>query len=82
MSTPPSGLQVVAGTLYIHMNISKKSRQVWLFDTDAGWKVVNDVARISHPSYRDRVLNIRSDGTPGWVTPAPATNGHGRRVRK
>ena len=82
MSIPPSGLQVIAGTLYIHTNTSKKSRQVWFFDADAGWKIINDVARISHPSYRDRLLNIRFDGTPSWVTSTPATNGHGRRARK
>ena len=82
MSTPPFGLQVVAGTLHIHTNTSKKSRQVWLFDADAGWKIVNGAARISHPSYRDRLLSILPDGTPSWVASAPATNSHGRRVRK
>ncbi|KAF9790773.1 hypothetical protein BJ322DRAFT_1017415 [Thelephora terrestris] len=79
---PPSGLQVVAGTLYIHFNTSKKFRQIWLFKADAGWKVVNDITHTSHPSCRDRILTVRSDGTPSWVISTPAAHSHGRRFRK
>ena len=82
ISSPPSGLQVVAGTLYIHTNTVKDLRQIWMFDTDAGWKMVSDVAQTSHPSCRDRLLNIRFDGTPSWVTSTPATGGTSRRVKK
>ena len=79
---PPSGLQVVAGTLYIHFNASKNSRQIWLFDVDAGWKAISDVTQASHPSYRDQTLNIRSDRTPCWVASTLTTDGRGRRVKK
>ena len=83
VSAPPPRLQVVVGDLYIHTNTSKNLRQVWMFDTDAGWKVVDTAAQISHPTNRDRVLNIRFDGTPSWVASTPgAVSSINRRVRK
>jgi hypothetical protein len=80
--SPPCGLQVVAGTLYVHLDTSKKVRTIWLFEADAGWKIVDGATQTPHPTCRDRVLNVRFDGTPSWVVAAPTTNGNSRRFKK
>ncbi|KAF9778510.1 hypothetical protein BJ322DRAFT_1025198 [Thelephora terrestris] len=71
---PPSGIPGIAGNLYIHKNLSTSTQQIWLFDRDARWITVSGVAKAIHPTIVDRVLSIRSDGSPNWVTTAGFTN--------
>lgn len=78
---PPSGIPEVAGNLYIHRNISTSTDQVWLFSREARWTVIPSGMKINHPTVVDRVLNIRSDGSPNWVTNAGFTNVQGRKAR-
>ncbi|KAF9786229.1 hypothetical protein BJ322DRAFT_1108084 [Thelephora terrestris] len=71
---PPSGIPGIAGNLYIHKNLSTSTQQIWLFDRDARWITVSGVAKAIHPTIVDRVLSIRSDGSPNWVTTTGFTN--------
>jgi hypothetical protein len=58
----------VGGYLYIHRNLSDATYQVWLFGINAQWTSIPSDAKIAHPLISDRVLSIRADGTPSWVT--------------
>ena len=78
---PPSGIPEVAGNLYIHKNITTSTQQIWLFDRDARWTAVPDDAKVNHPTAADRVLSIRADGSPSWVTATGFTTMQGRRAR-
>ncbi|KAF9784447.1 hypothetical protein BJ322DRAFT_1109157 [Thelephora terrestris] len=66
--SPPSGLRVDAGDLYIHKNLSNSSFQTWLYGVDGRWRrLKTDGTKIPHPIYLERSLSLRSDGTPNWV---------------
>ena len=56
-------------------------RQVWFYDANARWVAVTGELKITHPTLSDRVLSIRSDGTPNWITPAGFTSTQYRRDR-
>jgi len=55
------------GVLYIHRNLSNDRLQVWLLGNEE-WATVQLSAKTQHPTFRDRYLAIRLDGTPSWVT--------------
>ena len=78
---PPSGIPELAGNLYIHKNILTSAHQIWMFDRVAQWVLIPDDARVSHPTIAGRMLSIRSDGSPNWVTPTGFANAQSRRVR-
>ena len=80
MAEPPP-VPAVAGHLYIHTNMSTMVRQVWFYDANACWVAATDRAKIAHPTLSDRVLSIRSDGTPNWITPSGFTSIQHRRSR-
>ena len=77
----PPAVPAVAGHIYVHTNISTMIRQVWFYDANARWVAVVDETKIAHPTLSDRVLSIRSDGTPNWITPAGFTSTQHRRDR-
>jgi hypothetical protein len=68
ISTPPSGLEVYAGILYIHTNTTLKAHHAWLCDTSGKWISVTGVDDVKHPTISDRFLLVRSDGIPSWLT--------------
>jgi len=81
VSAPPDGMPEAAGDLYIHRNLSTSAQQIWMFGRDARWTVVPHDTKVNHPTVVDRVLSIRSDGSPNWVTAAAFTNVQCRRAR-
>jgi len=54
---------------------------MWLFGREARWTGVPDGAKVTHPTVVDRMLSLRSDGSPSWVTSAGFMNVQGRRAR-
>ena len=56
-------------------------RQVWFYDTNARWVPVTNQIKIAHPTLSDRVLSVRSDGTPNWITPSGFTSVQQQRGR-
>ena len=81
VSGPSSGIPEVAGNIYIHKNLSTSTQQIWMFDREARWTAVLGDAKVNHPTVVDRILSIRSDGSPNWVTAAGFANALSRRVR-
>lgn len=84
VSEPPGVIKPTAGTLYIHKNLLTGASQVWLFGIDATWFPVPENGQVIHPALHDRILSIRADGTPSWVTAVGLTSvrtrNQGRRV--
>jgi hypothetical protein len=56
------------GVLYIHRNLSNDTMQVWLLGNEKEWVTIQLGAKTQHPTFRDRYLAIRLDGTPSWIT--------------
>lgn len=70
LSSPPSSLPVTAGTLYIHTDLSMDTKQVWLCNINCNWTDITTMENVKHPSITDRILLLRSDGIPSWLTSA------------
>ena len=56
------------GVLYTHMNLTDNHLQVWLLGNEKQWASVPLGAGVQHPTFVDRYLAIRSDGSPSWTT--------------
>ena len=81
-SSPPSGLRVEAGELYIHKNLSSGSFQIWLYGVDGHWRRVSvDGSKVLHPIHSERSLNLRADGTPSWINSVRFATVHLRKDR-
>ena len=65
---PAPVLEDEPGVLHIHNNLSDNTLRVWLLGGEKQWAAVELSAKTPHPSYRDRYLAIRLDGTPSWIT--------------
>ena len=68
ISSPPNSLPASSGILYIHTDLSTKANQVWLCNINARWTDITTMDNVKHPSITDRVLLLRSDGIPSWLT--------------
>ena len=54
--------------LYIHADLSKGVKQVWLCDINRNWVEITTMENVKHPSIAGRVFLLRSDGIPSWLT--------------
>ena len=70
LSSPPASLPVTAGILYIHTDVTRGTNQVWLCNINCKWTDVTIMENVKHPSITDRILLLRSDGIPSWLTGA------------
>ena len=68
ISSPPASLPASSGILYIHTDLATNTNQVWLCNINARWTDITSTGNIKHPSITDRVLLLRSDGIPSWLT--------------
>ena len=67
--------------LYVHMDTTLKLRQAWLCDTDGKWIEITGVDNVKHPTISDRLLLVRSDGIPSWLTKVDYTAIQARREK-
>ncbi|KAF9652254.1 hypothetical protein BDM02DRAFT_3183963, partial [Thelephora ganbajun] len=81
LSSPPVSLPATAGILYIHTDLSKDTKQVWLCSINCNWTDVTNAENVKHPSITDRILLLRSDGIPSWLTGANYAAVQSRRDR-
>ncbi|KAF9646695.1 hypothetical protein BDM02DRAFT_3188596 [Thelephora ganbajun] len=70
---PAPNLDSNVGDLYVHNNRAEASHQVWLFGLDRSWMHVDVAGKVYHPTIADRVLSMRANGTPSWITAASYT---------
>ena len=79
VGSPPPGLNPEVGELYVHHNRVTDIHHVWLYEIDRQWKCVTKEKKVYHPAVEDRVLSMRNNGTPNWITTASFTTMRGRR---
>lgn len=80
ISSPPAVPQAEAGHLYVHLNCSTSTNQYWMFGMNNEWKTVSKGSE--YPLNHDRVLSIRHNGEPSWVTRASIATTQGRKERE
>jgi len=69
LSNPPEPIpEDEPGVLYIHRSLTDHTLQVWLLGNEKQWAAIQLSAKTQHPTFRDRYLAVRVDGTPSWVT--------------
>ena len=67
------------GDIYIHTDTSTNGLQIWVCPTYGTWKSISAeydqsylpdrvVRAARHPLFNDRVLKMRANGEPSWVT--------------
>ena len=80
ISSPPVVPQAVTGHLYVHLNSSTETYQYWMLGGNNQWESVSKGSE--YPLNHDRVLSIRSNGEPSWVTRASTTTTQSRKERE
>lgn len=76
---PPRRITPHPGDIYIHADISTSGLQIWVSPTHGTWNGVpaeydqmylpdRVVKAARHPLFNDRVLKMRTNGEPSWVT--------------
>lgn len=81
IDSPPSDLNPNVGDLYIHTDRAEDFHYIWLFGLDVGWSKVTVSDKVYHPVIADRVLSLRANGTPSWITAASYTTIRGRKEK-
>jgi hypothetical protein len=77
--SPPVVPQAVTGHLYVHLNTSTDMYQYWMLGGNNLWEGVSKGSE--YPLNHDRILSIRSNGEPSWVTRASTTTTQSRKER-
>ena len=77
---PPIISQAVTGHLYVHLNSSANTYQYWMLGRNNQWESVSKGSE--YPLNHDRVLSIRGNGEPSWVTRASTTTTQSRKERE
>ena len=77
--SPPPEIAPEIGELYVHHNRVTDIYHVWLYGVDLQWKCVTEQEKVYHPAIDDRVLSMRANGTPNWITTASFTTIRGRK---
>jgi len=65
---PPTIPQAKTGHLYVHLDTSRNVFSYWMFSMANQWERVS--SGVESPLNHDRVLAIRANGEPSWITRA------------
>lgn len=71
MSTPPAFPEdLVPGAVFLLRHPTQGISHAWVRQQDDTWAAVDlsGAEEIQHPAIRERVLVVRSDGWPSWIT--------------
>jgi hypothetical protein len=79
ISSPPAVPHAETGHLYVHLDCSTCTHQYWMFGANSEWQSVSKGSE--YPLNHDRVLSIRGNGEPSWVTRASISTTQGRKER-
>ncbi|PBK87384.1 hypothetical protein ARMGADRAFT_1034938 [Armillaria gallica] len=79
---PPISTTLALGDLYVHKNTSQSIAQIWLWKGE--WSLAAFDTRVPHPNpiYTDRLLRLRQDGSPSWVSSATVGKYETQRAKK
>ncbi|KAH9001802.1 hypothetical protein EDB86DRAFT_3129628 [Lactarius hatsudake] len=77
---PPTVPQAKTGHLYVHRDTSRNTFLYWILTTANRWERVSSGAE--HPLNHDRVLAIRANGEPSWVTRASTVTTKTRKEKE
>ena len=80
ISSPPAVPHAETGHLYVHLDCSTHTHQYWMFGANNEWQRVSKGSE--YPLNHDRVLSIRGNGEPSWVTRASISTTQGRKERE
>ena len=80
ISSPPAIPQAETGHLYVHLDCSARAHQYWMLGANNEWQSVSKGSE--YPLNHDRVLSIRGNGEPSWVTRASISTTQGRKERE
>jgi len=80
IQSPPVISQAKTGHLYVHFDTPHKTYQYWMLGVGGQWQSVAKNAE--YPLNHDRVLSIRNNGEPSWVTRATTSTTETRRERR
>jgi len=76
----PTVPQAKTGHLYVHRDTSRNAFLYWILTTANRWERVSSGAE--HPLNHDRVLAIRANGEPSWVTCASTVTTKTRKEKE
>jgi hypothetical protein len=79
IQSPPAISQSKTGHLYVHFATLHKTYQYWMLGISGQWESVSK--NVENPLNHDRVLSIRSNGEPSWVTRATISTTETRREK-
>ena len=78
--SPPAVPQAKTGHLFVHFNASTNNYLYWMLGINNQWESVSKGSE--YPLNHDRVLSIRSNGEPSWITRASTTTTQSRKERE
>ncbi|KAH9021393.1 hypothetical protein EDB85DRAFT_2278460 [Lactarius pseudohatsudake] len=79
IQSPPMISQSKTGHLYVHFDALTKTYQYWMLSVGGQWESVSRNAEC--PLNHNRVLSIRGNGEPSWVTRATINTSETRREK-
>jgi hypothetical protein len=79
LAHPDAGIRPNMGDLYFHHDRTTGNLQLWMSTSQGPWNSVpieyiqkylpdRIVAGVLHPKFNDRLLKLRANGEPSWVT--------------
>ena len=77
---PPAIPQAKTGHLYVHLDTSKNVFLYWMLSIANQWEHVS--AGVESPLNHDRILAIRVNGEPSWITRASTITTKTRKERE
>jgi hypothetical protein len=80
IQSPPAIPQSKTGHLYVHFDALNKTYQYWMLNVGGQWESVAQNAE--YPLNHDRVLSVRNNGEPSWVTRATISTTEIRRDKR
>lgn len=76
----PPPMNATTGHLWLHRNTVSGRVSVWMFGKERAWESVNEGK--THPFVEDRILKMRKNGEPSWVTRSSEQTVRGRDTKK
>jgi hypothetical protein len=80
IQSPPVVPQSKTGHLYIHFDRVNNTYQYWMLSVGGQWETVAKNAQ--NPVNPDRILSIRRNGEPSWVTRATTLTTEARKDKR